>query len=72
MMVQKKSQSELTLLLTVLLNDQDKARQDEVFGGLSPAERVEYNGRTERIHKLESDIRAGAIAERRLLFARSE
>ena len=67
-MVQKKSQSELTLLL----KDQNKARQDEVFGGLSPAERAEYNGRAERIHKLESEIRASAVAERRLQFAKSE
>jgi hypothetical protein len=67
-MVQKKSQSELTLLL----KDQDKARQDEVFGGLSPAERAEYNGRAERIHKLESEIRASGVAEKRSQFARSE
>jgi hypothetical protein len=67
-MVQKTSQSELTLLL----KDQNKARQDEVFGGLSPAERAEYNRRAERIHKLESETRASAVAGRRLQFAKSE
>ena len=67
-MVQKNSQSELKLLL----HDQDKARQNEVFGGLSPAERAEFNGRAERIHKLESEIRASAVAEKRLMFAPSE
>jgi len=36
-----------------LRNEQSKARQDEVFGGLSHAERAEYNGKAERIHELE-------------------
>jgi hypothetical protein len=44
-----------------LREEQNKARQDEVFGGFSPAERVEYNGKAERIHELESraDSRTG-------------
>jgi hypothetical protein len=57
--VQKTSQSELTRLR----KDQNKARQDEVFGGLSPAERAEYSGKEERIHKLESEIQASAVAD---------
>jgi hypothetical protein len=61
-MVQKKSLSELTLLQ----KEQNKARQDEVFGGLSPAERAEYDGRAERIHELEGEIRASAGAKRHL------
>jgi hypothetical protein len=36
--------------------EQNKSRQDEVFGGLSPAERAKYEGKSERIHKLESEI----------------
>jgi hypothetical protein len=55
-MVEKKTQSELTQLR----KDQNKARQDEVFGGLSPAEWAEYNGRAERIHELESEIQASS------------
>jgi hypothetical protein len=67
-MVQTKSQSELIRLR----KDQTKARQDEVFGGLSPAERAEFNGKAERIHKLESEIQACAVAEKRLQFTKSE
>jgi hypothetical protein len=55
-MVEKKTQSELTQVR----KDQDKARQDEVFGGLSPAEWAEYNGRAERIHELESETQASS------------
>jgi hypothetical protein len=36
-----------------LRNAQSKARQDEVYGGLSPTERAEYNSRAERIRELE-------------------
>ena len=67
-MVQKTSQSELTRLR----KDQNKARQDEIFGGLSPEERAEYNGKAEQIHKLESEIQASTVAEKRLQFAKSE
>ena len=58
-MVQKTSQSELTRLR----KEQNKARQNEVFGGLSPAERAEYNEKAERIHELESEIQASAVAK---------
>jgi len=67
-MVQKTSQSELTRLR----KEQNKARQNEVFGGLSPAERAEYNGKAERIHKLESEIQASTVAEKRLQLVKSE
>ena len=67
-MVQKTSQSELTRLR----KEQNKARQNEVFGGLSPAERAEYNGKAERIHDLESEIQASAVAGKRLEFAKLE
>lgn len=39
--------------LTRLRRLQSKARQDEVFGGLSPEERLTYNNRQNRIHELE-------------------
>ena len=52
-MATEKHESELKRLRT----EQNKIRQDEVFGGLSPAERAKYDGKLERIHKLESEIR---------------
>ena len=38
--------------LAGLLQEQIKARQREVFGGLSHAEKAEYNRRAERIREL--------------------
>jgi hypothetical protein len=37
-----------------LLKEQNKARQDEVFGGLSTAERADYNRKAARILELET------------------
>ena len=37
-----------------LLREQNKARKDEVFGGLSAAERADYNRKAARILELES------------------
>jgi hypothetical protein len=51
-MAREKPESELKRLK----QEQNKARQDEVFGGLSPVEWAEFNGRVKRIHELESDI----------------
>ena len=59
--MKEKLQSELAQLL----EKQNKARRDEVFGGLSPAERVEYNARAERIHVLEKGIQASSAKLRR-------
>jgi hypothetical protein len=42
--------------LTRLRKQQAKARQDEVFGGFSLAERVEYDARAHRIHDVETEI----------------
>jgi hypothetical protein len=67
-MAKEKPQSELTRLR----KDQTKSRQDEVFGGLSPAERAEYNGKAERIHKLESEIQASEVAKKSLQSAKAE
>ena len=39
-----------------LLKEQRKTQQDEVFGGLSPAERAAYDIRQDRIHDLERDV----------------
>ena len=43
--------------------EQDKTRRDEVFGGLSAAERAEYDVKRVRIHALEREIQASAAAE---------
>jgi hypothetical protein len=67
-MVEEKPQFELTRLR----KEQNKARQDEVFGGLSPAERAEYNGKAERIHELESNFPASAVAKKSLQSAKAE
>jgi hypothetical protein len=42
--------------LTRLRKEQSKARQDEVFGGFSRAERAEYDARTKRIHDLGTEL----------------
>jgi hypothetical protein len=55
-----------------LLKEQHKARQDEVFGGLSPAERAEYEGKANRIHALESEIQASAVSKNSSLSAKAE
>jgi hypothetical protein len=52
-MAMEKHQSKLDRLR----QEQNKTRQDEVFGGLSRAERARYDIKSERIHKLESEIR---------------
>ena len=67
-MLEEKPQFELIRLR----KEQNKARQDEVFGGLSPAERAEYNGKAERIHELESDFQASAVAKKSLQSAKAE
>ncbi|MGA8622231.1 MAG: hypothetical protein WB660_27385 [Candidatus Sulfotelmatobacter sp.] len=48
--------------LSRLRKEQSKARQDEVFGGLSPAERAEYNEKAKRIDELKIELRASAAA----------
>ena len=55
-----------------LNKEQDKARQDEVFGGFSPAERAEYEGKADRIHALESEIQASALAKKSSLSVKAE
>jgi hypothetical protein len=42
--------------LTRLRKQQAKARQDEVFGGFSRAERAEYDARANRIHDVETEL----------------
>jgi hypothetical protein len=57
-MAQEKPESELTRLR----KEQNKARRDEVFGGMSPVELAEYNGKAERIHELENYFQASALS----------
>ena len=52
-MAKEKYESELKRLRS----EQNKTRQDEVFGGMSTAERAKYDGKAEQIHRLESEIR---------------
>jgi hypothetical protein len=59
-MAQEKPESELAQLR----KEQDKTRQDEVFGGLSSTERAAYNRKAERIHVLEGTIQARAVAKK--------
>ena len=51
-MANQKLQSELTRLR----KQQAKARQDEIFGGFSRAERAEYDARANRIHEVETEL----------------
>jgi hypothetical protein len=50
--------------LTRLREEQKKAQQDEVFGGLSLAERAAYNEKTNRINALEIELAASALARK--------
>jgi hypothetical protein len=52
--------------------EQYKTRQDEVFGGLSPAELAEYNRKSDQIDGLESEIQASAVAEKSSQSAKAE
>jgi hypothetical protein len=58
-MAEEKPESELARLR----EEQSKTRQEEVFGGLSLAERAQYNAKAERIHVLERTIQAPAVAK---------
>jgi hypothetical protein len=48
------AEDNLQFELTRLRKEQRKTRHDEVFGGLSPEELAEYNGKADRIHELEN------------------
>jgi hypothetical protein len=67
-MAKEKPESELKRLR----KEQNKTLQDEVFGGLSPAERSEYDRKTKRINELESERQASAVAERSSESAKAE
>jgi hypothetical protein len=43
-----------------LRREQNKSRQDEIFGGFSPTERAEFEARAKRIHTLEKEIQTSA------------
>ena len=55
----KKIKSELTRLLKL----QNKAKQEEVFGGFSGAENREFDRRTKRINALEIELHARELRE---------
>jgi hypothetical protein len=67
-MATEKRESELERLR----REQSKTRHDEVYGGLSPAEQAEYNRKSDRIHELEGEIQASAIAEQTTRFVSNE
>jgi hypothetical protein len=58
--------------LARLLQEQRKARQDEIFGGFSQAERAEYNRKAGRINVLEREIQASASVEEKRPSAKAE
>jgi len=58
-MLKETLQSEVTRLRKA----QSLARQHEVFGGLSPAERIEYDERAKRIRELDEELNAAAVFE---------
>lgn len=49
-----------------------KIRQDEVFGGLSPAEQAEYNRKAERIHELMGTSHVSTTSEKSAWAAKAE
>ena len=49
--------------LTRLRKQQAKARQDEIFGGFSRAERAEYDARANRIHDVETELQIRSAGE---------
>jgi hypothetical protein len=51
--------------LAQLRNEQDKTHEDEVLGGLTKAERAEYDRKTQRINKLEIEQSTSAVAEKK-------
>jgi hypothetical protein len=58
-MVKETLQSEMIRLR----KEQTLARQHEVYGGLSPAERIEYDDRAKRIKELDEQLKAIAVVE---------
>jgi hypothetical protein len=67
-MAKEKPESELKRLRT----EQNQTRRDEVFGGLSPAERAAYDRKSKRIYELESQIHASAVAKKSPRSAQAE
>jgi hypothetical protein len=67
-MPHESSQTELARLLT----EQETARRDEVFGGLSPAERAEYARKAKRINDLEIELRTSTVVKKSFPSVRAE
>jgi hypothetical protein len=57
--------------LARLRRDQRESLESEVFLGLTPAERAEYDRKTDRIHALEIDLALSGITERSLQSAKT-
>jgi hypothetical protein len=49
--------------VTRLRKIQSLARQEEIYGGFSPAERAEYDNRAKRINELDVQLQALAIVD---------
>jgi hypothetical protein len=56
------------LEIDLLRKRQSKAREDEVYGGLSRAERAAYDRRQDRIRELERDLAGGEERQRNSSF----
>lgn len=67
-MVRENLESELKRLR----KEQNKTLEDEVFGGLSPDERVEFNRKTKRINELEIELTASALAKKTSQSSKAE
>jgi hypothetical protein len=51
-----------------LIREQNRTREDEVFGGLSPVERAEYNKKSQRINDLEILLRCNSVLRKAPAF----
>ena len=58
--------------VTRLRKAQILARQQEVYGGFSPAERAEYDERAKRIKELDAHLQASATADKAIAEQRHE
>lgn len=47
-----------------LRKEQTKTREEEVFGGLLPAERAQYDQKAQRINELEIELRNSGVFEK--------
>ena len=67
-MEEENPQSEVTRLRKT----QSLARQQEIYGGFSPAERTEYDNRAKRIEELDAQLQAIAFTDKAAAEQRRE